>query len=82
MIEMYQRFATRPAASLFAMLACKSYRFPAAARDTLALTGRTRCGRLDVVSTAPSPTSYIMPLHDSTDLHDAYLTILDGVPIC
>jgi hypothetical protein len=34
-----------------------SHRFPAAAPDTLALTGRTRCSRFDVVSTTPSPPS-------------------------
>ena len=34
-----------------------STRFPAAAPDTLALTGRTRYSRFDVVPATPSPPS-------------------------
>ena len=44
---------------LYRALACISHRFPAAAPDTLAVTGRTHCSRFDVVSATPSPPSTV-----------------------
>jgi hypothetical protein len=54
------RLRNSPVAAMpvrFAGLARISHRLPAARPDTLAVTVRTRCGRLDVVSATPSPPS-------------------------
>ena len=48
-MRIYQRHLAR--------LARLSHRLPTARPDTLAVTVRTRCGRLDVVSATPSPPS-------------------------